>query len=206
MKLEDIITREADIAGQNQDYFIYFASYDKLYKLNVQSGSKELISMAPSGFHFGQMDWNENTNKIVVQTIGQDINASKIFVMDDDGENTTLIIDDLPGRIGAPSFAPDGSKFLYTYDAEGLENMEGRMLDSRMVIHTLSNHEEEDISEGNKPNGTNDLMACFSKTGAKVVFVNTPNTLNAENEIWIANADGSSRQKLIENASMPSWY
>jgi TolB protein len=188
------------------DNYIYFASYNKLFKLNVNTGSKQQIAVAPADYHFGQLDWNENTHSIIVQIIGENINNSKIYIMDDDGENMAMVIDDLPGRIGRPSFSPDGSRFLYTYDVEGLENMEGRMLDSRMVIHTLSNHEEEDISAGNKPNGTNDLMVCFSRTGAKVVFVNTPNTLNAEKEIWIANADGSSRQKLIDNASMPSWY
>ncbi len=188
------------------DNYIYFASYNKLFKLNVVTGSKQQIAVAPDDYHFGQFDWNENTHSIVAQVIGENINNSKIYTMDEDGENMTIVIDDLPGRIGRPSFSPDGSKFLYTYDVEGFENMEGRMLDSRMVIHTLSNHEEEDISAGSKPNGTNDLMACFSKTGAKVIFVNTPNTVNAKNEIWIANADGSSRQKLIDNASMPSWY
>ena len=188
------------------DLFIYFASYDKLYKLNVQSGSKELIATAPSGFDFGQMDWNESINKIAVQTIGENINASKIFLMDDDGQNMTLIIDDLPGRIGAPSFAPDGSKFLYTYDVDGFENSEGRMMNSHIIIHNLTNNQEEDISLDNKPDGSNDMIASFSKTGAHIIFVNAPNTLDSVKEIWIADADGSNRKKIITNASMPSWY
>lgn len=188
------------------DNYIFFAAYDKLYKLNVQGGSKQLIATAPAGYHFGQMDWNGNTQAIVAMVIEENINNSKIYLMDDDGSNMEQIIDDKPGRLGRPSFSPDGSKFLYSYDVEGFENNEGRMLNSHMVIHTLSNHEETDISVDNKPNGTNDMMACFSNTGANVLFVNTPNILGATQEIWIANADGSSRKRLIVNASMPSWY
>lgn len=188
------------------DNVLYFSYYDKLLKLNVSGGNTQLIATAPQNRHFGQLDWNENTNRIVVETLGGAIYTSEIYLLDDDGNNFEMLIDDLPGRMGRPSFSPDGQKILYTKDVDGVENVDGRMLNSHMIIHDIASSEETDISLDLKPNGTNDILARFSETGAEVIFVNTPNIIGGQHDIWMAKIDGASRKLLVYDGSMPAWY
>lgn len=198
--------RGGGYAWGSSDAYFFFTNYDKMYKVNLNIDNVKQIATAPEGRNFRGMDWNANTGKIVVQTIGENINESEIYIMNDDGSDTSLIVPNYPGRVDSPSFSPDGRKVLFTRDVEGFENEQGRMLDSRVMIYDLVGDSIMDISRDLKPDGTNDVQPRFSNTGAEVLFVNTPNTLNAGKSIWIMDSDGTNRYEVINEGEMPSWF
>lgn len=53
--------------------------------------------------------------------------------------------------------------------------------------------------------GFNDLDARFSPNGALVIFVQTNNVPNSQNDIYLMNLEGEFRTKLFEHAEMPDW-
>lgn len=183
---------------------LIYPHYDKLYRIERDGSGLTVLATAPAGRHFRMLDWTDRGNKIVAQTIGQDINDSEIYIMDANGANMTLLVENLPGRVESPVFSIDGKSILYTRDADGFENTEGRQLNARIYRKDLETNRITDLS-GGKPAGTNDLYPRYSPTGDKIIFVNTPNDGFGPEDIYIMDANGSNRTKLFSNATMPDW-
>lgn len=184
---------------------LLYANYDNLYLIERDGSGLKRIAQAPANRHFRMIDWTDRGNKIVVQTIGSDINQSEIYVMNADGSEMTLVVENLPGRVECPVFSIDGTQILYTRDADGFENAEGRQLNAHIFRKKIDGSGLVDLST-RKPAGTNDLYPRFSPDGAKVIFVNTPNDGHGPYDIWMMDAaDGQNRVKLFSNAIMPDW-
>src|SRR5690606_34315791 len=108
-----------------------------------------------------------------------------------------------PGLIEAPSFSTDGTKILFTKDVSGFEGGNGRQLNAHIFLMSIDGSDTVDLSI-NKPAGTNDLNPTFSPDGSKIIFTNVKNDGSSPKEIWIMDADGANRQKLI-TGEMPDW-
>lgn len=183
---------------------LIYPHYDKLYRIERDGSGLTVLATAPQGRHFRMLDWTDQGNKIVAQTIGQNINDSEIYIMDANGANMTLLVENLPGRVESPAFSIDGKSILYTHDQAGFENTEGRQLNARIYRKSLETDRVTDLS-GGKPAGTNDLYPRYSPTGDKIIFVNTPNDGFGPYDIYIMDANGSNRTKIFSNATMPDW-
>ncbi|AHM62728.1 hypothetical protein D770_22405 [Flammeovirgaceae bacterium 311] len=184
---------------------LLYANYDKLYRIARDGSGLSLVATAPANRHFRMVDWAENGDKIVAQTIGTDINDSEIYIMNANGSGMQQLVNNLPGRVESPTFSIDGNSILYTHDVSGFENLEGRQLDAHIFSIAANGSGRVDLSR-NKPDGTNDLYPQYSPDGAKVIFVNTPNDGIGTTDVWMMNAsDGSERVKLFSNATMPDW-
>ncbi len=181
-----------------------YASNDKLYVINRDGTGLNAIIDAPAGRHFRDCDWSGVTDRIVVETIGANIWDSEILILDSDGTDSTTIVANLPGIIGSPTFSIDGTQVMYTNDASGLEQIDGRQLDSRIFILDLASSTTVDLS-GGKANGTNDLSPRFSPDGSKVIFVNRANDGSGDPSIWIMDVDGQNRTQLFAKGDLPSW-
>lgn len=185
----------------NGSGFLY-SHYDKLYFVrNDGSGLTTIKDTAPASKNWREVDWSGYTNKIVAQATGVNIYNSEIYLMDDDGSNVTLLVPDNPGRTEHPVFSLDGSKILYTHDAQGSNSSTGRQLDARIYMLDLSTMNVTDLS-ANKPAGTNDLMPEFSPNGAKIIFVNEDNTGTGA-AIYEMDLNGDNRELVLDNATMP---
>jgi len=183
---------------------LLYANYDNLYRIDRNGTGLKLIAKAPANRHFRMIDWTASGDKIVVQTIGSNINDSEIYTMNSDGSNMTLLIGNLPGRVESPSFSINGSQVLYSRDLDGFENNAGRQLNSHIILRNLATGEEVDLS-GNKPAGTNDIHPRFSPDGAKIIFVNEPNDDQGPSTVWMMDVNGANRVQLFANATTPDW-
>lgn len=183
---------------------LIYPHYDNLYRIERDGSALTLLAKAPANRHFRTLDWTDRGNKIVAQTIGANINDSEIYLMDADGTDQFLLVENMPGRVESPVFSIDGKNILYTRDAAGFENTEGRQLDSRIYRKNIDGTGLEDLSH-DKPAGTNDLYPRYSPTGAQIIFVNTPNDNQGPFDVYVMDADGNNRTLLFSNAIMPDW-
>ncbi len=191
-------------AWSPDDGRILFSHYERLYIVDRNGSNLQLIATAPAERNFRSVDWAAQGNKIVAETIASVIYESEIYIMDADGSNMEILIDNVPGNLGQPTFSLDGSQVMYTQDMSGFENETGRQLDTHILVIDLLSREVQDLSE-NKPEGTLDLNPRFSPTGAEIIFVNVKNDLSNEKAIGIMDIDGDNRQRLFNNAEMPFW-
>ena len=184
---------------------LLYPNYNNLYRIERDGSNLSLVSTAPANRHFRMVDWTERGNRIAAQTIGANINDSEIYLMNADGSNMTLLVEDLPGRVESPVFSIDGNSILYTHDVSGFENLEGRQLNAHIFRKAIDGSGVVDLSRY-KPEGTNDLYPKYSPDGSKIIFVNTSNDGLSPNDIYIMDAaDGRNRVKLFSNATMPDW-
>lgn len=182
----------------------YYANYDKLYSIYVNGAGRTEIATAPAGRNFREVEQSPQGDKIVVLTIGSNVYDSEIYLMNSDGSNMTLFINNLPGITESPSFSTDGSRIIFTHDVSGYENQDGRQLDSHIFIYSVDGNDTVDVSV-NKPAGTNDTYPRFSPDGAKIIFNNAPNDDSKAPEIWMMDTDGNNRRMIIEDGIMPDW-
>ncbi|WP_162054342.1 carboxypeptidase-like regulatory domain-containing protein [Pontibacter pamirensis] len=184
---------------------LLYPNYNNLYRIERDGSGLTLIATAPANRHFRMMDWTGSGDKIAAQTIGANINDSEIYIMNADGSGMELLVGNLPGRVESPAFSIDGNNILYTHDASGFENLEGRQLNAHIYRINTDGSGLIDLSRF-KPEGTNDLYPRYSPDGSKIIFVNTPNDNLGPHDIYIMDAsDGRNRVKLFSNATMPDW-
>jgi len=184
---------------------ILFCHYDKLYKINKDGSGLFTVSTALPGRNYVFVDWSELANKIVVQTRGVNIYDSEIYLMDTDGTNSQLIVDNADGRTEYPTFSVDGKSVIYTHDFANVNSNDGRMLDSRVFLYDIALATSADLSGGGKSDGTNDLQPRFSPDGSKIIFVNTSNTGTGQKDVYVMEVGGGNRELYFENAEMPEW-
>ena len=192
-------------------YNILYSHNDKLYRIGSDGTNLTLIATAPAGRNFRECSYSPDGSKIAVLTIGSNVYDSEIYIMNSDGSNMSLLVDNTAGATACPSFSIDGTKVLYTHDVSGYEGSDGRMLDSHIFEITIDTKSVNDLSinnqnnEDNKISGTNDLNPRYSSNGAYIIFENGSNVPNSTKDIWIMNANGSNRHKIISNGVMPDW-
>lgn len=183
---------------------LLYPHYDKLYQINADGTGLKQIATAPTGRQYVACDWSKYTGKIVVQTMGNNPFDNELYIMNEDGSDIALFVDNLPGVIQNPVFSVDGLRIMYTRDMDGLDSWDGRQLNAHILIHSVSDTTITDISV-EKPAGTNDLMPRFSPDGSKVVFVNVNNVAGSINHIMITNVDGTYREMIFEGGTTPEW-
>lgn len=184
---------------------IAYCHYQKLYALRSDGTALRQIANAPQNRHFRMCSWAAYGNNIAVQTMGSEVYDSEIFVVNPDNGQLRLLVGNEPGRTGSPSFSIDGTGLLFTHDADGLNSPDGRQLNSRIYKIATDSSAVVDLSV-NKPEGTNDLYPRYSPDGASIIFVNTPNTGTGTDDIYVMDANGTNRRKIIDDATMPYWY
>ncbi len=182
----------------------FYSNNDKLYSINVNGSGRTTIATAPAGRNFREVEQSSQGNKLVVLTIGSEVYNSEIYLMNSDGSNMTLFVDNQPGITERPSFSVDGTKVMFTHDISGYQNQDGRQLDSHIFIYSVNGSDSVDVSL-NKPAGTNDTNPRFSPDGAKIIFNNAPNDGSKTPGIWIMDTDGTDRRMIIEDGIMPDW-
>ena len=188
----------------NTGHKLLYANYDGLYRIDSDGDGLTRIATAPADRNFLDLDWSPMGNKIAAVTVASDIYTNELYIMDSNGGNMQMLIGDDPGRMGHPSFSPNGDKLAYYYDVSGHESSTGRMLDARIHIIDIALTDTTDISAG-KSVGTNDIDPVWAPDGAHIIFTNVANDGSATPSVWIMDINGNNRQKLFNNAQMPDW-
>ncbi|WP_119843410.1 carboxypeptidase regulatory-like domain-containing protein [Reichenbachiella sp. MSK19-1] len=185
--------------------FVY-CHYNKLYQINADGSNLTTLATAPADRHFRSVDWSESANKIVVETVGVNINDGEIYLMNTNGSSMTELIADQPGVLENPSFSIDGLQIVFTLDVAGHETLSGRKLNAQIVTVALSDPTEWTYHAVLKPNGTNDLYPRYSSDGSLFIFVNQKNDGSGTSKIYTLDvATGQDRVLLLDNATMPDW-
>jgi len=183
---------------------IIYGNYDRLSYIKHDGTIEGVITTAPANRHFRDLDYSPDGTLIVALTVGIDPNASEIYLMNSDGTNPVVLVNNLAGIIEAPSFSIDGRSVLFTRDVSGFSSGTNRQLDSRIFLIDIASGISTDLST-DKPNGTNDSSPRFSPNGANIIFESSSNVPGSEKSIWIMNLDGDDRKALFSNAEMPDW-
>ncbi len=182
----------------------FYSNNDKLYSISVNGSGRTAIATAPAGRNFREVEQSPQGNKLVVLTMGSNVYNSEIYLMNSDGGNMSLFIDDQPGITERPSFSLDGNSVMFTHDISGYENQDARQLNSHIFIYSINGADSADVSI-NKPAGTNDTNPRFSPDGSKIIFNNAPNDGSTPPAIWIMDADGTDRRMIVPEGLMPDW-
>ena len=184
---------------------IYFAEFDRLWRINTNGQGLEVVYDTPDGSLISQVDVSENDNIIALKT--NDVNGYNIsiFTIDFDGNVLDTILTGVPGAAGGLNLSVTNQKVIYAYDVSGFENPTYRRLDSRIFVYDFVTAMTTDVSD-NKPAGTNDLEPIFSPNEAFVIFTNTSNDGISQRDIYRLEVEEmGTRELLYSNAFMPDW-
>lgn len=196
---------EVDFTWANNDSFIYYPSFDILYRIAPDGSGLTQIHQTSNGNFITEIDWNEQNSRIALKTnnsVGYNV---EIYTINTSGIVQDIVLNNVNGAAGGLDFSFDGSKLLYTYDITGNENTEYRQLDSNMFIYDFNTLTADNVSDG-KNAGTNDLDARFSPSEAELIFMNTSNDGISQKNILTMTIDlQASREIIFENAKMPDW-
>ncbi len=183
---------------------LLYANYEKLYRIDSDGDQLTQIATAPENRNFYEMDWSPVGGKIAAITMGSNVYDTELYIMNENGSNMTLLLDNVTGRMGHPTFSPGGDRIAYYYDISGYESGNNRMLDACIHIIDIAMTDTTNLST-NKPVGTNDIDPVWTPDGAHIIFTNVPNDNSGNPSVWIMNTSGESREKLFDNAQMPDW-
>lgn len=182
---------------------IIYGNYDRLYFIQYDGTLEGVITTAPANRHFRDLDYSPDGNRIVALTVGVNPDDSEIYLMNSNGTNPVVLINNVSGILEAPSFSIDGTQVVYTRDM-GVPSGTSRQLDARIFIVDIASGISTNVSQ-NKPSGTNDTNPRFSPNGAFIIFESASNKVGAEKSIWVMDANGEHRKLLFSNAEMPEW-
>jgi len=183
---------------------ILYANYNRLSFIQHDGTVEGVITTAPANRHFRDIDCSPDGNLIVALTVGVNADDSEIYLMNSDGSNPIVLVNNLAGIIEAPVFSIDSKKVMFTRDVSGYSSGTNRQLDSHIFIIDINTLEITDLST-DKANGTNDTHPRFSPNGAEIIFENASNVPGSEISLWTMSSSGDDRDELIPNASMPDW-
>jgi Tol biopolymer transport system component len=168
---------------------------NKIYKMNSDGSNVIEIATAPSDY-WSKLRCSPKGDKIAAQTQGSWAYTETMYLMNVDGSGMTVIASDLPGAQWIGCFSNDGKRFLYSYDLSGHEESSGQNLNDQIVSVKLDGTGNINLS-ANKLNGSNDLWPAYSSDGSKIYFINNI-VASGTFYIWVMNADGSNRTKLLD--------
>ncbi len=183
---------------------IIYSNYDRLSFIQYDGTIEGVLTTAPANRHFRDMNYSPDGTMIVVLTVGIDANDSEIYLMNADGSNPVLLVDNEAGIIEAPCFSIDSKKVLFTRDVSGYSSGTGRQLDTHIFSIDINTRFLNDLSSS-KTDGTNDTNPRYSPNGASIIFENASNVAGSEKTIYSMSSGGGTRQELFKNAEMPDW-
>lgn len=183
---------------------LVYSHYETLYRIDADRGNLTNVSTAPINRHFREVDWSPLGDIMVALAMGSNIYDSEIYLIDADRGSHELLVDNLPGMLGSPSFSPDGNSVMYTHDVSGHEVPDGRQLDTRIFIKNIAAGDSLDVSSS-KPAGTNDIQPRFSPDGASIIFSNVPNDGSSATSVWTMDLNGDNRTRILSEGEMADW-
>ena len=183
---------------------ILYPHYETLYTIGIGGGDLTAVATAPADRHFRETDWSPMGDKIAAVTMGSSYYDAEIHLMNADGTEDTVVVENVQGAIGHPAISPSGDRIAYFRDFSGYESSGTRKLNAHIVVQSLLTGDTTDVSV-NKPAGTNDLYPRWASDGTQILFVNVQNDGGAPPSLWIVDEDGENRREIISDGTMGDW-
>lgn len=183
---------------------LIYPFYEKLFQMDWDGDNRTQIATAPAHTHFQSCDWAPYGDKIAAIVVGEKPYDTDLYLIDANNGEKTLLYGDTKGKMGHPSFSPDGQSIAFYHDVSGLETVTGQMLNSHIKIITIDGSDTTDVSD-KKGTGRNDFDPSWSPDGSKIIFTHQRNDYSEPPEIWIMDISGENREKLIDHAQMADW-
>ncbi|MFO8002413.1 MAG: carboxypeptidase-like regulatory domain-containing protein [Marinilabilia sp.] len=184
---------------------LIFTSYENLYRINADGTGLEVIATAPDDKHFREVAYSPDGEDIYTIVLGNHVLDRRIFRMDGDGSNMSLLYEDPGHALAHLDVSPDRRSLLFSKDVSGYVSTTGRLLDARIFELDIQEGTVEDLSQ-RKESGTNDLQAVYSPNGGRIVFVNSLNTLTATPSLWMMDVSGDHRSRIRVGGQLPYWF
>ena len=196
---------ELDFCWSPDGARLLYMAGNRLYVVNKDGSGLAPFAQALSGYTFAECDWTaQGGGTVAARMVGASAYESVIATYDAGGDFAQLVVSDGPGATGGPTWSVPGTSLLYTYDASGYEDIDGRQLDAGIYRRDVSTTATQFLSFEKTP-GTNDLDAVYSPDGSRIVFTNTNNDGISRRDVYVMDADGTDRRLLFEDAEMPEW-
>jgi TolB protein len=199
---------------------LLYPNNDRLFAIRTDGTGLRPVVQASTGRVFAGCDWTPQGNRIAARTTGTSVYDNEIITLQDDGSAVKSVYSKKNNRVGNPVFSVDGRQLVFSADANGFMNEQGRQLDARLYLLNLSTSGLTDLSasqgsannpgQSSKPAGTNDLDPRFSPNGSQVIFTNADNTGNGTRSVYTIDLTGTdqaaqNRKLLFTSAEMPYW-
>ncbi len=201
---------DLDFSWKTNGSELIYPSFNKLYRINKDGSGLSLIYTTSDGNFITECDWSNDGSKIAIKTNNIDGYNTKILIIDPLGNLLKTVLSGQNGAAGGLNFSITGDRLLYTRDFSGYENINHRILDSRIFMFNLTTDTIEDLSTlSRKALGSNDLDPRFSPNDAEVIFVNTSNDGISEKSIFKLTFSATNveyaRELIFPDAEMPDW-
>lgn len=185
---------------------IYFANFDKLYAIHSNGQSLQLVYQTTNGAFISEVDVNLEQQRIALKTNNAMGYQVHLFCIDFQGKILFSILKDQPGATSGLHLSSSGTKVVYAYDIEGVENRNYRRINSKLFLFDSTSKQTTEISADMEA-GTNDLEPRFSPNEARVIFTNTSNDERSPHNILSkeVNTILKTRAEKFKNATMPDW-
>ncbi|MFD2573947.1 carboxypeptidase regulatory-like domain-containing protein [Spirosoma soli] len=192
---------------------LLYPGNDKLYAIRTDGTGLRVVGQASAGQMFSGCDWTGVGNRIVARLTNGTQYDNKFVLLSPDGGTLNAVLSRPDGRLSNPVFSIDGRQLLFSYDISNFQNEQGRQLDARIFLLTISTSELVELSTlrvnnqniNVKPAGTNDIEPRFAPNGSRVIFTNTDNTGTGQRNMIILDVSGGNRAQVITSAEMPYW-
>ena len=184
---------------------LIFSSYDNLYSVNMDGTGLRVIANAPAGYHFREVVYSPDGQKIYAMALGSDVLDRKIYQMVNNGENLSLLYEAPGYALANLDVSPDLKSIIFSRDLSGHVSTTGRLLNAHIIELNVFTGNEVDLSF-DKSSGTNDLNASYSPDGGSIVFTNARNTMTSIPVICVMKVDGERRKRIIEGGYTPQWF
>ena len=117
---------------------LLYPNNDRLFAIRTDGTGLRTVALAPSGRIFAGCDWTPQGNRIAARTTGTSVYDNEITTFQDDGSGVKSVYSKRNSRVGNPVFSVNGRQLVFSADASGFMNEQGRQLDARLYLLDLS--------------------------------------------------------------------
>ncbi len=196
-----------DFAWANNGGAIYYPNFDKLYSINPNGGSSNLIYQTSDGSLISEVEVADlDQDLLLIKTNNlQGYNIRLFTYRLSTGLEETVVLENSPGAVGSIDFSANGDKVLYNRDISGSENSLYRLFTSRLFLYDITTGIATAIST-DVAVGENDYDARFSPSEGAVIFTRATNNTGATPQIYKKVFGSVTEDRLLfQNAFMPDW-
>ncbi|MHC5202390.1 carboxypeptidase regulatory-like domain-containing protein [Myroides sp. LJL119] len=184
--------------------YIYFANFNKLYRIKTNGQGLELIYQSSPEELISEIDVNHNENIIVLKTNNINGYQAQIYAVDFQGNKLFSVLDNVKGAVSGIHLSSKADKILYSHDTSLSENSQYRRYANQVFLYDRVTNKTTLISE-KMPSGSIDIDPRFSPNEAQVILTNTSNDARSQSDLYSVDIESKARTLLQENAMMADW-
>jgi Tol biopolymer transport system component len=174
----------------NGEQIVYVKSHN-IYVIDLKSG---LITQLTDWGACYFPSWSPDGKKIAFDTsYDNPTGLNMIWIMNSDGSEKKIVIEDSTGELREPSWSPNGYKILHRKAIKD-------SLPEYFIMDTLGSNQRRITY-----NDLSDRHADWSYDGEYIAWRSIGEGNDKRSGVWVMNADGSNPHQLTYGGTNPSW-